>query len=76
MLYPHHLETTSRPLTIIDLSVPPDCNDVVQALERVSYLSLADIEQQAQGNAEHRRESALIAGQMIREGAREWSARH
>ena len=76
VLYPHHLETTSRPLTIIDLSVPPDCHDDVTALDRVTYLSLADIEQQAQGNAEHRRESAQIAGQMIRQGAREWSTRH
>lgn len=76
VLYPHHLQKAAAPLTIIDLSVPQDCHEDVTRLEHVTYLDLAAIERQAQGNAEHRRECALIAGRMIREGAREWSARH
>ena len=75
VLYPQHLEKTAARLTIIDLSVPADCHEDVPALGHVTYLNLAAIEEQAQGNAEHRRECARVAGQMIREGALEWSAR-
>ena len=75
VLYPQHLEKASKPLTIIDLSVPQDCHEDVPAMDHVTYLDLAAIEQQAQGNAEHRRACAEVAGQMIREGALEWSAR-
>lgn len=76
VLYPHHLDDTDQPITVIDLSAPPDCHEDVAGLERISYLGLSDIEERAQGNAEQRRACAEIAEQLIREGAREWSARH
>ena len=73
VLYPEHIKKAARPLTIIDLGVPPDCDENVQSLEGVHYQGLEAIEAKAQINTEERRQRAEIAARIIRDGALAWS---
>jgi glutamyl-tRNA reductase len=75
LIYPHHLEKAGRPLTIIDLGEPPDCDVAVRDLPGTTYISLLEIEQKAHINTGDRIQRAAIAAQIIRDGAHAWAAR-
>lgn len=74
LIYPHHLEQAGRPLMIIDLGEPPDCDTSVKTLPGVTYVSLLEIENMAHINTEDRMKRAEVAARVIRDGAREWAA--
>jgi len=74
LIYPHHLEKADRPLMIIDMGEPPDCDPEVKTLPGVTYVSLLEIEQKAHINTEDRYKRAEVAARIIRDGAREWAA--
>lgn len=76
LIYPHHLAKATRPLTIIDLGEPPDCDAGVRVLPGVTYISLIEIEQKAHINTEDRIKRAEVAAQIIRDGALAWAARN
>jgi glutamyl-tRNA reductase len=59
----------------VDLGVPADCSPEVAALPGVTYIKLADIEAKAQINSEERRQRALVAARLIKDGAQAWSPR-
>ncbi|MBU0677648.1 MAG: hypothetical protein KJ626_05995 [Verrucomicrobia bacterium] len=73
VLYREHIEAAVKPLTIIDLGVPPDCHQDVQAGGDVRYIPLEDIEAKAHINKEERRANAEKAARIVREGALSWS---
>ncbi len=75
LIYPHHLKRVGRPLTIVDLGEPPDCEESVQKLAGVTYISLREIEHKAHINTDDRRQRAAVAARIIREGAHAWAAR-
>lgn len=75
LIYPKHLENAARPLTIVDLGEPADCDPAVRDLPGVTYISLLDIEQKAHLNSSDRVKRAEIAARIIRDGAHAWSAR-
>jgi len=75
LIYPHHLERTARPLTIVDLGEPPDCDATVRELPDITYISLLDIERKAHINTEDRLQRAEVAAQIVRDGALAWAAR-
>ncbi|HMO50797.1 MAG TPA: hypothetical protein PKE26_08385 [Kiritimatiellia bacterium] len=75
LIYPHHVERTARPLTIVDLGEPPDCDAAVRTLPGVTYVSLLEIERKAHINTEDRVQRAEVAARIIRDGARAWAAR-
>ncbi len=76
LLYPHHLVHARRPLHIVDLGEPADCHSEVPGLEGVRYLGLLDVEKRANVNTEERRQCALVAAQIIRDGAEAWAQRN
>lgn len=76
LLFKHHLEKAHRPLTIIDLGVPADCDDEVKTMDGVTYIRLEEIEAKAQVNSEERRQRGEIAARIIQEGALAWSRKH
>ncbi|HMP68194.1 MAG TPA: hypothetical protein PKA76_02515 [Pirellulaceae bacterium] len=76
LVFPHHLEHTHRPLTLIDLGVPADCDSAVRTLPGVTYISLEDIEARAHVNTEDRRQRAEHAARFIREGALAWAEKN
>ena len=76
LVYSHHLTGTAKPLVIVDLGVPPDCSPDVATLPGVTYVTLAQIEQKAQINSSERRHCADVAGQIIKDGAAAWAAKH
>lgn len=73
VLYARHLASAVRPLTIIDLGVPPDCAADVFGLDGVCCLSLGEIEARASVSLEERRRRAVVASRLIAEGARQWA---
>jgi glutamyl-tRNA reductase len=73
VVYPHHIGQTSTPLLIVDLGVPPDCDEAVMRAPHVRYMGLEAMEAQAQVNTEMRREKADIAARIIRDGALAWA---
>lgn len=75
LVFTHHLEKARRPLVIVDLGVPPDCGAEIRAMPGVTYLSLSDIESQAQVNSDERKARAEVAARLIHEGAEAWVAR-
>jgi len=74
VIYASHLAAAARPLTVVDLGVPPDCHADVLAMEGVRYITLADVENHAQERMEERRHRGEVAARIIEEGAREWMA--
>ena len=76
VLYPDHLKHVPRPLIVIDLGVPPDCDPGVAALPDLTYVPLEQIESRAQLNSEERRQKAIEAERIIREGAQAWARKH
>ncbi len=75
VLYEHHLRDAARPIHIIDLGEPPDCDEHVLALADVHYTGLRTIEEKAQINTAERVASAEQAALIIKHGAREWVRR-
>lgn len=75
LIYPHHLEHAARPLMIIDLGEPADCDRSVMNLPGINYVSLLEIEKKAHINTEDRIRRADIAAQVIRDGVRAWTAK-
>jgi len=75
LIYEKHLARAARPLTIVDLGAPADCDETVRHLPGVKYFSLLEIEQKAHINTEDRIQRAQMAAQIIRDGALAWSAR-
>jgi len=75
LIFPHHLERAARPLTIVDMGEPPDCDEGVRDLPGVTYISLLDIERKAHINTEDRIQRAQVAAQIIRDGASSWTMR-
>jgi glutamyl-tRNA reductase len=75
VVYAHHLEGAGRPLTVIDLGVPPDCSADVAEVPGVGYITLADIEARVTVNQADRRRRAQTAARIIREGTRAWAHR-
>ena len=73
VIFPHHLEVTQRPLHIVDLSVPPDCNEDVPTLKKTTYISLEQVEKRAQVNTCERAEAAKVAAHIIRDGVQHWA---
>lgn len=73
LIYPHHLAKAAKPVVIVDLGEPPDCDPEVIATPGVTYISLLEIEKKAHINTEDRVNRAEIAARIIREGAREWA---
>lgn len=76
VLYAEHIARAGRPLNIIDLGVPPDCDEGVRKQPGISYLGLEAIEAKAQINTQERRERAEVAARIIRDGALAWSRKH
>jgi len=74
LIFPHHLEKSGRPLMIIDMGEPPDCDSQVKTIPGVTYVSLLEIEKKAHINTEDRMKRAEVASRIIRDGAREWAA--
>lgn len=74
VVYAHHLERAGRPLVIVDLGVPPDCDAEVATLPGVTYIGLREVEAHAHVNIEDRRRRAEEAGRIIAEGAGAWAA--
>ncbi|HMP90144.1 MAG TPA: hypothetical protein PJ991_08075 [Kiritimatiellia bacterium] len=75
LIFPHHLEKAARPLVIIDLGEPPDCDSVIRTEPDIIYISLLDIERKAHINTEERVQRAEVAARVIRDGALAWTAR-
>lgn len=75
IVYPSHLNETKRPLHVVDLGVPADCDKDVQQLEFVSYIGLEDVEATAQENLADRSRRAQVAEEIIRDGAIAWAAK-
>lgn len=75
VVFDHHLAGAKRPLTIIDLGVPPDCAPEVPKMEGVTYIPLIEVEERAQLNSDERRQRAAIAATIIHEGAQAWAQR-
>jgi len=75
LIYPQHVAKAARPLTIIDLGEPPDCDPAVRNIAGVNYISLIEIEKKAHFNTEDRIKRAEVAAQIIRDGAHAWAAR-
>jgi glutamyl-tRNA reductase len=73
VLYVEHIEGARRPLSIVDLGVPPDCHEDVRTMRDVQYIELEYIESKAQVNTQERRDRAEIAARIIRDGALAWS---
>ncbi len=73
LIYPHHLADALRPLTIIDLGVPPDCHEDVPKMDGITYIRLEEIEARAQVNSEERRQRGELAARIIKDGAVAWS---
>ena len=73
IVYPQHLGNAGRPLLIIDLGVPPDCNPDVASMDGVTYVPLSEIEAQAQINTDERRQRSEVAARLIKDGARAWA---
>lgn len=73
VLYAEHIAGALRPLTIVDMGVPPDCHDDVQRDPAVTYIGLEAIEAKAHINTAERRQRAEVAAEIIREGALKWS---
>lgn len=65
----------NRPLFIIDLSDRGDCTEKVKIQEKVSYLSLKELENQAESNTVDRQRKSLIAEQLIRISALKFMAK-
>jgi glutamyl-tRNA reductase len=76
LIFPHHIERAARPVIIVDLGEPPDCDIAVRSLPGVTYISLLEIERKAHINSEDRLKRAGIAAQIIRDGALAWTARN
>ncbi|HEY8240515.1 MAG TPA: hypothetical protein VIH35_03670 [Kiritimatiellia bacterium] len=75
IVYAHHLAAAARPLVVIDLGVPSDCNPDVAALPGVTYVTLQQIEEKAQINSAERRACAEVAGRIVRDGAAAWAVK-
>jgi len=75
LIFPHHIARSARPLTIVDLGEPPDCDPGVQRLPGVTYISLLEIERKAHINTGDRLKRAEVAARIIRDGALAWAAR-
>lgn len=75
VVYAHHLDRACRPLTVIDLGVPPDCSADVADVSGLTYITLAEIEARVTVNQAERRRRAQTATRIIREGARAWARR-
>ena len=76
VVYPHHLKDTQRPLHVVDLGVPADCNEEICQLEFVAYTGLEQVEAKAQINLAERKRRSHIATQIIHDGAIMWAAKH
>jgi len=76
VVYPDHIGGAQRPLPIVDLGVPPDCDEAVRHMDDVEYIGLEYIESKAQVNTQDRRQRADIAAQIIRDGALAWSRKN
>ena len=75
VVYPQHLAGAKRPMTIIDLGVPPDCDAQVPGMDGVTYVPLIEVEERAQLNSEDRIARAKQAGRIVAEGAQTWAER-
>ena len=73
VVYAHHLDTARRPLTIVDLGVPPDCDAGVWGLPELTYVGLREVEAHAHVNIRDRQRRAEDAARIIREGAEAWA---
>jgi len=73
VIYPSHIESARRPLAVIDMGVPPDCDDAVRTLPELDYVELDAIESKAQVNVGERHQRAQIASRIIRDGAIAWA---
>lgn len=74
VIYAHHLEKARRPLVIVDLGVPPDCDAGAIGLPGVTYIGLREVEAHAHVNIEDRQRRAVEAGRIVAEGAEAWAA--
>ncbi len=73
VVFEHHLAGAKKPLTIIDLGVPPDCSPEVHRMEGVNYIPLVQVEERAQLNSEERQKRGELAARIISEGAVAWA---
>lgn len=76
VLFEKHLTHVLRPLTIIDLGEPADCDASVIELADIEYLDLLDVEKRANVNSEYRSECAKIAARIVKDGAAAWASRN
>jgi glutamyl-tRNA reductase len=76
ILFDQHLSNAQRPLTIIDLGEPADCDASVAELAGVEYLDLLDVEKRANINSEYRSKCAEIAARIVKDGAAAWASRN
>jgi glutamyl-tRNA reductase len=75
VVYPHHLAAAHRPLLIIDLGEPPDCQHEVPALPDIHYVGLREMEGKANFNADDRRARSGVAARILHQGALAWGRR-
>jgi glutamyl-tRNA reductase len=75
VVYAHHIAHTKRPLVIVDLGVPADCAAEVRHLSDLEYISLSNVETQAQVNVQERKQRAEVAAHIIRQRSMSWSRR-
>jgi glutamyl-tRNA reductase len=73
VVYAHHIEQTKRPLVIVDLGVPADCSAEVRNLSDLVYLSLSNVEAQAQVNVQEREQRAKVAAHIIKQRSMSWT---
>jgi len=73
VVYTHHIQEAKRPLFIVDLGVPADCDKDVIHMPDVQYMGLEEIEAKAQINTGERHARAEVAARIIRDGALAWS---
>lgn len=67
VLLPEHVAGCSRPLYIVDLSLPQDCHPDLDSDLSIIRISLQQIEEEAGGNWDERRRRAEIASTIVRE---------
>lgn len=75
VVYAEHLNQAKKPLKVIDLGEPADCDISVQELPYVDYADLLTVEDRAQLNSDERKNAASIAERIIQDAVAEWHDR-
>ncbi len=75
VVFAEHIARTARPLAVVDMGVPPDCDESVRGLDDVHYVGLTEIENRVQTHKQERLQRAEVAARIIADGAQAWASR-